>query len=161
MADYYGNNDWRDYLAHYGVKGMKWRKHKKKDLNSALGDAISKISDSADTKRRNVFFNARKYAVRRRVSGLKSLSGNLSTLKEKSGYRSKNRNTSRVQSLVLKTSNSSKVRTPLITGKRKAKSRDAIVRENLLRDMSEQQVKNGTTISKIRKSIAKRTKRKR
>lgn len=28
MADYYGNNDWRDYLAHYGVKGMKWRKHK-------------------------------------------------------------------------------------------------------------------------------------
>ena len=26
--DYYGNNDWRDYLAHYGVKGMKWRKHK-------------------------------------------------------------------------------------------------------------------------------------
>ena len=26
--DYYGNNDWRDYLAHYGVKGMKWRNHK-------------------------------------------------------------------------------------------------------------------------------------
>ena len=26
--DYYGNNDWRDYLAHYGVKGMKWRKHR-------------------------------------------------------------------------------------------------------------------------------------
>lgn len=26
--DYYGNNDWRDYLAHYGVKGMKWKNHK-------------------------------------------------------------------------------------------------------------------------------------
>ena len=26
--DYYGNNDYRDYLAHYGVKGMEWGKHK-------------------------------------------------------------------------------------------------------------------------------------
>ena len=25
---FYGNNDWRDYLAHYGVKGMKWDEHK-------------------------------------------------------------------------------------------------------------------------------------
>lgn len=25
--EYYGNNDWRDYLAHYGVKGMKKGKH--------------------------------------------------------------------------------------------------------------------------------------
>ena len=24
-------NDWRDFLAHYGVKGMKWGKHKKRD----------------------------------------------------------------------------------------------------------------------------------
>ena len=28
MSEYYGNNDYRDYLAHYGVKGMKWRNHK-------------------------------------------------------------------------------------------------------------------------------------
>lgn len=34
--DYYGNNDWRDYLAHYGVKGMKWRKHKY--LSNVNGD---------------------------------------------------------------------------------------------------------------------------
>ena len=27
--EYYGANDWRDYLAHYGVKGMKWDKHLK------------------------------------------------------------------------------------------------------------------------------------
>lgn len=26
--EYYGNNDWRDYLAHHGVKGMKWKDHK-------------------------------------------------------------------------------------------------------------------------------------
>lgn len=26
--EYYGNNDWRDYLAHYGKKGMTWGKHK-------------------------------------------------------------------------------------------------------------------------------------
>ena len=25
--EYYGNNDYRDYLEHYGVKGMKWGKH--------------------------------------------------------------------------------------------------------------------------------------
>lgn len=33
MEEYYGNNDWRDYLAHYGVKGMKWhhRKHQYQD----------------------------------------------------------------------------------------------------------------------------------
>lgn len=26
MADYYGNNDWRDYLAHHGILGQKWGK---------------------------------------------------------------------------------------------------------------------------------------
>lgn len=30
--EYYGHNDWRDYhLAHYGKKGMKWGKSKKKN----------------------------------------------------------------------------------------------------------------------------------
>ena len=27
--EYYGRNDYRDYLAHYGVKGMKWKKKKR------------------------------------------------------------------------------------------------------------------------------------
>ena len=36
MGEYYGNNDWRDYLAHYGVKGMKWRHHKYKSEQSYL-----------------------------------------------------------------------------------------------------------------------------
>lgn len=30
--EYYGRNDYRDYLAHYGVKGMKWKKRKKRAL---------------------------------------------------------------------------------------------------------------------------------
>lgn len=30
--DYYGRNDYRDYLAHYGVKGMKWKKRKRRSL---------------------------------------------------------------------------------------------------------------------------------
>ena len=25
--EYYGHNDYRDYIAHHGVKGMKWGKH--------------------------------------------------------------------------------------------------------------------------------------
>ena len=29
---YDAQNDYRNYLKHYGVKGMKWRKHKNKDL---------------------------------------------------------------------------------------------------------------------------------
>lgn len=32
--DYYGRNDYRDYLAHYGVKGMKWKKRKRRSLTS-------------------------------------------------------------------------------------------------------------------------------
>lgn len=32
MNEYYGGNDWRDYhLAHYGVKGMKWKNHQYSD----------------------------------------------------------------------------------------------------------------------------------
>lgn len=26
--EYYGSNDYRDYLSHYGVKGMKWKNHR-------------------------------------------------------------------------------------------------------------------------------------
>lgn len=29
MEEYYGNNDYRDYLMHYGVKGMVWGIHKR------------------------------------------------------------------------------------------------------------------------------------
>lgn len=37
MNEYYGNNDYRDYIAHYGVKGMKWGKH-------LFGDLYDKVT---------------------------------------------------------------------------------------------------------------------
>ena len=36
MIEYYGNNDYRDYLMHYGVKGMKWGKHLKKKIDNIV-----------------------------------------------------------------------------------------------------------------------------
>ena len=36
--EYYGNNDYRDYLAHYGKKGMKWGKKKKPGVLDKLAD---------------------------------------------------------------------------------------------------------------------------
>lgn len=36
--EYYGNNDYRDYLAHYGKKGMKWGKKKKPGILEKLAD---------------------------------------------------------------------------------------------------------------------------
>jgi hypothetical protein len=36
--DYYGDNDYRDYLAHYGKKGMKWGKKKKPGVLEKLAD---------------------------------------------------------------------------------------------------------------------------
>lgn len=56
--DYYGNNDWRDYLAHYGVKGMKWRKHKYKDkigdiyeyASGKLGEGKMAVKNFVDYK---------------------------------------------------------------------------------------------------------------
>lgn len=57
MEEYYGNNDWRDYLAHYGVKGMKWKKHKyitgeNGHYTYQLGNFVSRFgSDSNPTNR--------------------------------------------------------------------------------------------------------------
>lgn len=34
--EYYGCNDYRDYLAHYGKKGMKWGKKKATSMNGVL-----------------------------------------------------------------------------------------------------------------------------
>lgn len=46
MVEYYGNNDYRDYLMHYGVKGMKWGKHLKKkayEVKDYVGDKIQDV----------------------------------------------------------------------------------------------------------------------
>lgn len=34
----YGNNDYRNYLAHYGVKGMKWGHHKNESTIGGAGN---------------------------------------------------------------------------------------------------------------------------
>ena len=61
MIEYYGNNDYRDYLMHYGVKGMKWRQHlKKKFDDSRLGRAL----DDARTTRD---YNRKIRAVKKRI----------------------------------------------------------------------------------------------
>lgn len=55
MADYYGNNDWRDYLAHYGVKGMKWRKHKyTSNVNGEYqySSVFNRLGEAADSLRK-------------------------------------------------------------------------------------------------------------
>lgn len=41
-------NDWRDFLAHYGVKGMKWGKHKKRDYIPA--GTIGKYNYGKDSR---------------------------------------------------------------------------------------------------------------
>lgn len=52
--DYYGNNDYRDYLAHYGKKGMKWGKHVKLSPQEALLQARRSASGMASSFNRNV-----------------------------------------------------------------------------------------------------------
>lgn len=52
MVEYYGNNDYRDYLMHYGVKGMKWGKHLKAKAYELKGRAGSAIDDYKIAKER-------------------------------------------------------------------------------------------------------------
>ena len=33
MSTFEAPNDYRNYLCHYGVKGMKWRKHRRSQMN--------------------------------------------------------------------------------------------------------------------------------
>ena len=55
--EYYGNNDWRDYLAHYGVKGMKWRHHKYKTDSSYLNEGGVSGYQVYDTKKGRLVYN--------------------------------------------------------------------------------------------------------
>lgn len=48
--DYYGNNDYRDYLAHYGVKGMEWGKHKFGSIFYALAKANGAVRKKSTPK---------------------------------------------------------------------------------------------------------------
>lgn len=92
MADYYGNNDWRDYLAHYGVKGMKWRKHKYKDkigdiyeyASGKLGEGGRAIAGAYDKyiTGRTAYNDAIKYRnVARKRATVPSITGMNSTLR--------------------------------------------------------------------------------
>ena len=46
---YYGGNDYRDYLAHYGVKGMKWGKHLFDWYDSHSGGRLTTILNTRKT----------------------------------------------------------------------------------------------------------------
>ena len=43
MKDYIPSNQYPDYLMHYGVKGMTWKDHVKKDVESVKSNIKTKI----------------------------------------------------------------------------------------------------------------------
>lgn len=43
MKDYIPSNQCTDYLMHYGVKGMTWKDHVKKDVDSVKSNIRTKI----------------------------------------------------------------------------------------------------------------------
>ena len=46
---YYGGNDYRDYIAHYGVKGMKWGKHLFDLYDNLSGGRLTTIINTRQT----------------------------------------------------------------------------------------------------------------
>lgn len=53
MNTFYPENDYRNYLAHYGVKGMKWRKHKKdRNLTNSINDLVGGMANNMAPNRR-------------------------------------------------------------------------------------------------------------
>ena len=69
----YSNNDFRyykegEYLAHYGVKGMKWKKHLKKRFLNAVdeGDTLNGYRSKKTKRRATAYKNA--YDVVSRVT---------------------------------------------------------------------------------------------
>lgn len=49
MSTFYPENDYRNYLKHYGVKGMRWRHHKSKVPDKIRGGIVSRIHDMGNT----------------------------------------------------------------------------------------------------------------
>ncbi len=60
---YYGGNDYRDYIAHHGVKGMKWGKH----LFGLIDKGVSKLP--------NAFREASGYNARKSYEGHRKAEG--------------------------------------------------------------------------------------
>lgn len=80
MIEYYGNNDYRDYLMHYGVKGMKWGKRK-----SQRDYMIDKIDSAQRAHERfnDALFGLRDKQVNARKNFVNSVKGAAGDTKER------------------------------------------------------------------------------
>ena len=79
--EYYGNNDWWDYLAHHGVKGMKWKDHKYRQVVD--GEYIygyqqhSKAYNRALNRYKNLVKQAKRAGLKTKADRKRSSYGNI------------------------------------------------------------------------------------
>ena len=84
--EYYGVNDYRNYIQHYGVKGMKWRKRKAKNR------FVQGINSFVDTYITGETYKNKMEEARRRQAGEYSRFSVKQNTTDYSRYHRKSRN---------------------------------------------------------------------